>query len=127
MFTEEDVKKIITLRGEIELELGICKAQCHALEKETPQMQTRIRKLEKTIMSIDSLFAVLSENEAFVIQRHVLDQLDWPQIIKEYKDKWGTEAEKTVRSFQVCQTKALTKITNTINKRLDFDWIDLEQ
>ena len=127
MYTEEDVKKIITLRGEIELELGVCKAQSHVMNGgDSHSMRERILKLEKTLMSIDSLFAVLSENEAFVIKRHVLDQLDWPQIMKEYSDKWGTEAEKSVRSFQTCQTKALGKIANTINKRLDFDWINLK-
>ena len=125
MYTEEDVKKMITLRGEIELELGVCRAQCHVTKQdELPHMRQRIRKLEKDLMTIDSLFSVLSENEEFVIKRHILDQLDWPQIMKEYKDKWGADAEKTVRSFQVCQTKALTKIAGAINKRLNFDWLD---
>lgn len=126
MYTEEDVRRLFALRGEIEMELGVCRAQhLNRPEEVPPQMQQRINKLEQNLMVIDSLLSVLSENEAFVIKRHVLAQIDWPQIVKEYTNIWGREAEKSIRSFQICQTKALAKIARAINKRLDFSWIDI--
>ncbi len=127
MYTEEDVKRLFSLRGEIELEFGVCKAQLVACPEDMPQeMKRRISKLESQLMTIDSLFAVLSENEAFVIRLHLLAELDWQQITKEYVNRWGSEAEKSTRSFQIYQTKALRKIAHTINTRLDPSWLSMQ-
>ena len=125
MYTENDVKRLFALRGELELELGVCLAQTADLSGEAlALMRQRITKLENRVRMIDSLFSVLSENEAFVIRRHLLAALDWQQISKEYSTQWGHEAEKSIRSFQMYQRRGLKKIASAINTRLDISWFE---
>lgn len=126
MYTEEDVKRLFALRGEIELELGVMKAQYYAAtENMPPELRQRMTQLQCQIMTIDSLFSVLTKNEAFVVKSHLLEGLDWSQISKLYINEWNAEEQKTIRSFQIYQTKALRKIADTINRRLNFHWNDI--
>ena len=99
----------------------------YAPEQMPQETQERLRTLDRQLHMIDGMFTVLTENEAFVFQRHVVDGLDWPQLIKEYTDKWGKELEKSVRSFKVCQAKALKKIVSVTNRRLDFLCFDIDR
>lgn len=121
MYSEKDIKKFFAQRGEIEMELGIYRAQYHNREDSMPtEVQKKIDQLERNLLTIDSCFHALSTNERFVIQLHIVEQLDWPQIISEYIKKWGPDSEKTVRSLQICQAKALKKISRILNQRIDL-------
>lgn len=125
MYTQEDVRKLFSQRGEIEMEIKICQAQYHGREDEmTPEMKERICQLERDVVTIDSFFSALSVNEAFVIRHHVMEGLDWPQTITLYTEKWGKEAEKSLRSMKSLQEKALRKIARLLNSRIDFECIN---
>ena len=111
MYTQEDVRKLFTQRGEIEMELKVRQAQYYGREAETPpEMAERITALQRELMLIDGLFAALSENEAFVIRHHLMEELDWPQTMVLFARKWGVEAEKSLRSMKALQEKGLRKL-----------------
>lgn len=121
MYTQEDVRKLFAQRGEIEMELKVCQAQYYGREEEAPaEMKDRILRLQRDLMMIDGLFAALSENEAFVIRHHLMEELDWPQTMGLYAQKWGTDAEKSLRSMKALQEKGLRKIARLLNSRIDF-------
>ena len=104
MYTQEDVRKLFTQRGEIEMELKVRQAQYYGRETETPpEMAERITALQRELMLIDGLFAALSENEAFVIRHHLMEELDWPQTMVLFAQKWGVETEKSLRSMKALQ------------------------
>lgn len=111
-----DVKKLLIARSEIEAELLYCQAGGQGGKQFTGR--DREAELSRQLRLIDSLFALLTEDEEFVVRRHLLDGIDWLRMIKEYNDKWGEENEKTIRSFQIYQTKALRKMAKIINGRL---------
>lgn len=82
MYTQEDVRKLFMQRGEIEMELKVRQAQYYGREAEIPsEMAARVMELQRELMTIDGFFAALSENEAFVIQHHLMEELDWPQTM----------------------------------------------
>ena len=127
MYTEDDVKRLFSLRGIITMDLGMCKAQYfHHPEAAPPEMVSRIERLERQLMTLDSLFSVLTKNEAFVIQAHLLEGLTWPQIAQKYVDEWRPEEERTLRTFKNYQASALKKITRALNERIDFSWDDFD-
>jgi len=120
MYTQEDVRKLFMQRGEIEMELKVRQAQYYGREAEIPpEMTTRIMALQRELMMIDGLFAALSENEAFVIRHHLMEELDWPQTIVLFAQKWGVEAEKSLRSMKALQEKGLRKVARLLNSRID--------
>ena len=115
MYTQEDVRKLFMQRGEIEMELKVRQAQYYGKEAE---MAARVMELQRELMTIDGFFAALSENEAFVIQHHLMEELDWPQTMALFVQKWGVEAEKSLRSMKALQEKGLRKIARLLNSML---------
>ena len=126
MYTQEDVRKLFTQRGEIEMELKVRQAQYYGREAEAPpEMAERITALQRELMLIDGLFAALSENEAFVIRHHLMEELDWPQTMVLFAQKWGVEAEKSLRSMKALQEKGLRKIARLLNTRIGREGLDI--
>lgn len=122
MYTQEDVRKLFKQRGEIDMELKVHQAQYYGREAEIPpEMTERIMALQRELMMIDGLFAALSENEAFVIQHHLMEELDWPQTMFLFAQKWGAETEKSLRSMKTLQEKGLRKIACLLNNRIGDD------
>ena len=119
MYTQEDVRKLFMQRGEIEMELKVRQAQYYGGEAEIPpEAMTKITALQRQLMMIDGFFAALSENEAFVIRHHLMEELDWPQTMTLFAQKWGVEAEKSLRSMKALQEKGLRKIARLLNSML---------
>lgn len=126
MYTQEDVRKLFMQRGEIEMELKVRQAQYYGREAETPpKMMERIMTLQRQLMMIDGLFAALSDNEAFVIRHHLMKELDWPQTMTLFAQKWGAETEKSLRSMKALQEKGLRKIARLLNTRIGDEGLDI--
>lgn len=127
MYTQEDVRKLFKQRGEIEMELRVRQAQYYGREAETPpEILARISALQRELMTIEGLFAALSENEAFVIRHHLIEELDWPQTMTLFTQKWGMEAEKSLRSMKALQEKGLRKIVRLLNTRIGSNCLSEE-
>lgn len=127
MYTQEDVRKLFKQRGEIEMELRVRQAQYYGREAETPpEILARISALQRELMTIEGLFAALSENEAFVIRHHLIEELDWPQTMTLFTQKWGMEAEKSLRSMKALQEKGLRKIARLLNTRIGSNCLSEE-
>lgn len=128
MYTQDDVRMLFSQRSEIEMELKTCLAQYHKRTDEIPlDMQQRINQLERDLMTIDSFFSVLSTNEEFVVRRHIMEGLDWPQVLGKFVEEWGTAAERSVRSLQIYQTKALKKVARVLNNNVGFSCIKVRK
>ena len=84
-------------------------------------LYTSILELKQELLTIDGLFAALSENEAFVIRHHVMEELDWPQTMVLFAQKWGADVEKSIRSMKALQEKGSRKVARILNKRINHD------
>jgi len=62
------------------------------------------------LLRIDTWLTLLSEDESYVIQRHLIDGVDIPRIVVEYRERWGEEFAKTERTIKTYQRRALEKI-----------------
>lgn len=72
--------------------------------------QNRKSELELIIATISTWLTLLSDDEAFVIQRHLIDGLDIPRIAVEYEERWGRDFAKSERTIKTYQKRALLKI-----------------
>ncbi len=78
--------------------------------KNTAKQEDRLKHLEQLLQSISVWMELLTEDEAFVIRRHLFDGIDIPRIAIEYRERWGEEFGKTDRTIKAYQKKALQKI-----------------
>lgn len=118
MYTKQDAAQVFIGRGAIEAKIKILQAQYHKREVE---MSDEVKKLiddyERKLLEIDGMFSLFSANEAFVIKHHLVEGLDWEQVSLKYTALWGASSEKTIRSFQLWQTKALSKVAYVLNNQ----------
>lgn len=85
--------------------------------KDNALQQERLSFLEKQLHTIEVWMGLLTEDEAFVIRRHLLDGIDIPRIAIEYRERWGEEFGKTERTIKTYQRRALRKIEGFESKK----------
>lgn len=78
--------------------------------KLTNRQNERMRYLDERLNCIQTWLALLTEDEAYVVKRHLIDGIDIPRITKEYQKRWGDEYAKTERTIKAYQRRALNKI-----------------
>lgn len=83
--------------------------------KNTVKQNERLAFLEKQLRRVSMWMGLLSEDEAFVVRRHLFDGIDIPRITIEYRERWGDEYGKTDRTIKAYQKKALQKIESFEN------------
>lgn len=76
---------------------------------------------------MDILLHIVTEEEAFVIQTHIIDGLDWPCVIAEHLKRWGPECIKTDRTFKSYNRHALQKMANFCERNTDKLWTGVLQ
>ena len=76
----------------------------------TTKQLDRLVYLESQLACVESWLKLLSDDEAFVIQRHLIDGIDIPRIVVAYRERWGEEFAKTERTIKTYQKRALQKI-----------------
>ena len=81
------------------------------LQTEDPAIQKRLMSLELRVAAINACLNQLNEDELFVIQKHLIDKLDWPRVASDYAERWNHEFIRTERSLSTYQTNALKKIS----------------
>lgn len=108
---EEQIKEILKMERDLEAKsLFFHKRLEDRRFKSNPELEERINTIDDQLASIKSWLMLLTEDERFVIQRHLIDGIDIPRIVIEYKERWGNEYEKTERTIKSYQRKALKKI-----------------
>lgn len=84
-----------------------------------PEQTQRMHCLEEWLACVDSVLMALNEDERFVVQRHLLDEIDWNRIISEYESKWGIKNGRCRRTLIRYQRLALAKLARNI-KNIDL-------
>ena len=50
-----------------------------------------------------------------------MEELDWPQTMVLFAQKWGADVEKSIRSMKALQEKGSRKVARILNKRINHD------
>ena len=107
----ELIKDILLKKRDYEAEYRFLKFYIEDMRhKDSAMQQERIAYLEQQLHTIEVWMGLLTEDEAFVIKRHLFDGIDVPRIAIEYRERWGEEFGKTERTIKTYQRRALAKI-----------------
>ena len=107
----EAIKNILTNKRAYEAEHCFLLSCCQGRENRLSLKQSeRLAELEENLNCIDAWMKLLSDDEAFVVRRHLIDGIDISRIVVEYGEKWGAEFAKTDRTIKTYQQRALVKI-----------------
>jgi len=83
---------------------------------EEPETQAKLGTAEAKVTVVDAWMKILSADEKFVIQKHLIEQIEWARVAFEYQQRWQREFARTERSLQIYQADGLRKIAKFANK-----------
>lgn len=98
------IKEILTMYGAI-------RAQ-HTLLAALDRSPTL---LKRQLDILSAWLGLLTEEERFVIEKHLVGQLAWPYVLVEYDHRWGRRLARDERSLKRYQARALEKIEACVN------------
>jgi hypothetical protein len=118
---EKDIKAILRHKRVFE-------AQSQMLRKHmkddrykiSPDTIKKLRDTEDQLSRISNWLQILTEDEAFVVQRHLVDGIDLPRVTREYEERWGKDLSKSNRTMKSYQRRALQKIMRFEKENLTF-------
>lgn len=113
----ETIKSTLRSKREYEAELEYC-ISCldTAAGEQGTTLDEHITFLRRQLSLIASWMKLLSEDEAFVTQRHMIDGIDIPRIVAEYEVRWGREFAKSERTIKTYQQRAINRILHLPNR-----------
>ena len=91
----------------------------HAPPATDIQTSTLLQMAKRNQM-VEGWLSILSDDEVFVVRKHLMEELDWPRIEAERRDKWG-ELGKTERTLKRYQKKAIEKIIRFVRSQPQDD------
>lgn len=108
---EDRIKEILKAKRNLEAESIFIRNRIEDRRyKENPELLERGITIDSQLANIESWLTLLSEDERYVIQRHLIDGIDIPRVAIEYRERWGDDYAKTDRTIKSYQRKALQKI-----------------
>ena len=78
--------------------------------RENPEIRQALTLLELKITAVQSWFNLLNADERFVVQKHLIDELEWARVAFEFMDRWKMEISRTERTLGQYQASAIRKI-----------------
>jgi len=88
--------------------------------RENPEIRNALTLLEMKITAIQSWFNLLNADERFVIQKHLIEELEWPRVAFEFAERWKQEFSRTERSLVHYQASAIKKIVDFSSTHKDI-------
>lgn len=108
---ENKAKTLLTKKRDLEAESRFLHGRAKdGRYKKDGRLEERMQYVDEQLERIENWLLLLTEDEAHVITRHLIDGIDLPRVAIEYKERWGEDFSKTERTIKSYQRKALQKI-----------------
>jgi len=82
------------------------------MSRENPEIRDTLTILQMKITTVQSWFNLLNTDERFVVQKHLIEELEWPRVAFAFTEKWKGEFNRTERTLLHYQATALQKIVD---------------
>lgn len=78
--------------------------------RENKEVREALTLLDLKVAMIQSWFNLLNSDERFVIEKHLIEELEWPRVAFNFSEKWKGEFSRTERTLISYQASGLQKI-----------------
>lgn len=78
--------------------------------RDNPEIREALAVLQMKLSAIQSWFSLLNADERFVIEKHLIEELEWPRVAFEFSERWKNMFIRSERSLGKFQASALKKI-----------------
>lgn len=111
--SENDIRNILMSRPELEAKKMIL---MHEIARTNdPSLRKHYDEIENKIILINSWLNLLTYDERFVVEKHLIDQIEWPRIALAFELEWKGQFTRTERTLERYQASAIKKICEFMN------------
>ena len=89
-------------------------------KEDDPDTRNHLTYVQLKVAVIEAWLNLLNADEKFVVQKHLIEEMEWPRVAFEYREQWKNEFTRTERSLQVYQANALSKIAALADKNREI-------
>lgn len=125
---ERKIKMLISAHHKLLAQVALYEAQ----QKDTPrsptaEMEAYVTRLKRLLEYIDCLMLLVSEEERYILELHLISGMKWESVMAEYQNRWPYDKGTDKRTYLYRQQAALKKMSAFIKQysnRFDFSWLD---
>lgn len=88
--------------------------------RENKEVREQLAVVEMKVAMIQSWFNLLNSDERFVIERHLIDELEWPRVAFSFTERWKGEFSRAERTLIGYQASGLAKITDFVDRHREM-------
>lgn len=82
-----------------------------------PEKKERLELLGNVLTALESWMRILSDDERYVIKRHLVDGINWARIMYEYNTKLKRAVKKSRSTLRRMQSRAIAKIARYVKEQ----------
>lgn len=88
--------------------------------RENKEAQEALVIVNMKVAMIQSWFNLLNTDERFVIEKHLLEELEWPRVAYTFTERWKGEFSRTERTLISYQASGIAKIARFVQNHRDM-------
>ena len=88
--------------------------------RENKEVREALIVVEMKVAMIQSWFELLNQDERFVIEQHLIQELEWPRVVFSFSERWKGEFTRAERTLVTYQATGLKKIMTFAENHRDM-------
>ena len=88
--------------------------------RENKEAREALVVVNMKVAMIQSWFNLLNTDERFVIEKHLLEELEWPRVAWTFAERWKGEFSRTERTLISYQASGIAKIARFVQNHRDM-------
>ena len=88
--------------------------------RENKEIREALIVVDMKVAMIQSWFDLLNHDERFVIEQHLIQELEWPRVAFSFSELWKGEFTRAERTLVAYQASGLRKITAFVQSHWDI-------
>lgn len=110
--TETQIKNLIHTFQEKKAQVELLRECADIYDNENVRQQYEKKYFQIKVLT--DMLSILSDEEKFVIETHLMRHHTWIETVKLFSEKYGKANEKSERTLKRIQSRALKKMINFI-------------
>lgn len=78
--------------------------------RENPEIREALALVDMKVAMVQSWFTLLNTDERFVVEKHLIEELEWPRVAFSFTELWKGEFTRAERTLVAYQASGLNKI-----------------
>lgn len=126
--TEEKIKMLLSVRHKLQAQLLFYNAVASTgSQTSSPALEAYVARVKCLLGGIRGLLLLLTEDEAFLLELHLVQGMKWEAVMEVQEKRWSFESGISKRTYLNRQQAAIKKIKHHMDyyaELFDFSWLD---